>query len=412
MNDRSKVLGPIRRAGFTLVEMLVVITIIVLLVVVTLPSFSTLIASSNYTAAISQTTASLGSARAIAMSRGVQTAVAFLYDVRTEQYTLVILEEAQVGTNGVLSELPTAPIEHSYAAAFKPARNTTPVELPKGTAVFGLSFAHIEDPEINFIDDASLGRTQHWYAGEIHPAHEDDGTGAFTPVAGVDENPWIFPRNDPNLFWERGSFPDEIDDPWSQLIENGVATSEVHLALRHANSFCVQFNPDGSTVTAFARGTFSQPANAYIEFPLEPVDAEPEDMSGMRLPSVPYDAPNIFDPENNGEKYEETSGITIQELSRNPEVILRTASQLAIVDLKQLQRGTGIGDPWNLHPSTSLAPWPMYNPDGRPLTGDELSADDTELDALVSRVSRWIDLNAEIIGFDRYTGSAIRSTGR
>jgi prepilin-type N-terminal cleavage/methylation domain-containing protein len=386
-----------RRIGFTLVEMLVVIAIIVVLIVVTLPSFSTLISSSNYTAAISQTTASLGSARSIAMSRGVQTAVAFLFDVSTERYTLVILEEAVFGTNGALSALPTGPPEHTYAVGFRPARNTTPIELPKGTAVFGLSYAHVPDPVNNKIDQV----TEHWYAGEIIDLGME-----------TEENPWIFPRNDPILFWETGNFsPAEEDNPWSQLVEDGL-TDEVRAALRHANSFCVQFNPDGSTVTSFARGSFSSPANAYIEFPFEPVDAEPADPVNNPESLKPYDFPTIFDPENEGERFEQHTGIMIGERSRNPEVILRTVAQLAVVDLKQLQKGTGVAGVWKLHPSTSLAPWPMYDPDGRPLSDDELEADDAELDTLVRTVSGWIDLNAEIIGFDRYTGSAIRSAGR
>lgn len=412
MNRRTRTpnrsAGLLRRLGFTLIELMVAISIIVVLVSVTLPSFSTLIASSNYTAAISQTTASLGSARSIAMSRGVQTAVAFLFDTRTEQYTLVILEESQFGTGGVLSALPTAPLEHSYAVGFRPARNTTPIELPKGTAVFGLSFAHIEDPTFNMIDQF----TQHWYAGEIHTAYRENDDGTFSQDAAAMENPWIFPRNDPRLFWEIGNFPEDEDDPWAQLIETKMATPEIVDALRHANSFCVQFNPDGSTVSSFARGTFSKPANAYIEFPLEPADANPADPVGNPDSVKPYDYPNVFDPENLGSAYESSANFTIDRHERNPEVILRTVSQLAVVDLKQLERGTTISKPWLVHPSTSLAPWPEYDPDGRPGTGDEIPADDEMLNPIVSSISRWIDLNAEIIGFDRYTGSAIRKTGR
>ncbi|MCB9847684.1 MAG: prepilin-type N-terminal cleavage/methylation domain-containing protein [Phycisphaeraceae bacterium] len=387
-----------RRGAFTLVEMLVVISIIVLLVAVTLPSFSTIIASSNYTAAISQTTASLGSARSIAMSRGVRTAVAFLFDVRTERYTLVILEQYESAS--LLSDLPTAPPEHAYAVGFRPAQNTTPIELPRGTAVFGLSFAHIPDPANNMIDQF----TQHWYAGEtLGP----DGT----EYTDDDENYWLFPRNDPYLFWEPGSFPAGMDDPWSQLIENGI-TDEVRDALRHANSFCVQFNPDGSTVTSSARGSYAQPANAYIELPLDPVDRNPADPIANPDSTLPYDEPNIFDPENDGTAFELRLGVTIGERSRNPEVILRTVSQLAVVDLAELQKGTGQQRVWTLHPHTSLAPWPMYDPDGRPGNGDEIAPGDLSLDPLCHEVSRWIDRNAEIMGFDRYTGTAIRSTSQ
>jgi len=398
--------------GFTLIELLVAITIIVALVVVTLPSFSSLIQSANFSSAISQTTASLGSARAIAMRDGVQTAVAFLFDTKDEQYSLVILIESSTGSGGALSSLPTGPPKHTYAVAFQPAPNTAPVILPQGIGVFGLSYSHLPDPLIdpNVFDEPMIdANTFHWYAGERHPAYQDNGFGAFGLVPdGIFENPWIFPRNDPRLFWQTGIVmvdddedPLIVDEPWYQFIEEDPMDPAVIDALRHANSFMIQFNPDGSVVGAFSQGSFSNPANAFIDYPLDPIDQLPIDP----LDVDPYDNPTIFDPENAGL---DLANAPIKP-SRNPEVILRSVSQLAIVDLKQLERGTGVENIWKLHPSTSLAPWPLlYDPDGRPGSGDELPFDDVLLDKRVSMVSRWIDLNGEVIGFDRYTGNIIR----
>ena len=405
--SRERRSNPIRRLlAFTLIELMVVVSIMVTLIAITLPSFTTMIESSNYTSAINQTTAALGNARAIAMRDNVQTAVAFLFDVRTEQYTLVILHESKFGSSGALSSLPTGPPGHVYALGLRHARNMTPIELPKGTAVFGLSFSHVPDPLIDpnvTIQPAIDDQTWHWYAGEVYLNADD-----------IPENPWIFPRNDPLLFWEDGvaiAAGQALNGPWEELLVNG-ASNEVVDALRHANSFMVQYNPDGSVVTAFSRGSFSQPANAYIEFPLNPIDLESLDPDPQ-----PYDNPAVFDPELDPATAvilnEFGIPIAINQGERNPEVILRTITQLAIVDLSRLRRGTSVRFPWFLHPSTSLAPWPMeYDHDGRPDSGDEIPFDDEQLDVLVSEVSAWIDQNAEIIGFDRYTGAAIRRVGQ
>lgn len=384
-----------RLFAFTLVELMVVISIIVTLVAVTLPSFTTLIESSNYSSAISQTSAALGNARAIAMRDGSKTAVAFLFDVTTQQYTLMILEEAQFGSSASLSSLPTAPDHYLYTTGFRPAQNSATIELPKGTGVYGLSFSHVPNPTIDptILNDPAIDDvTWHWYAGEVY---ENANT--------IVENPWIFPRNDALLFWENGAAiagGADLPGPWEELLSGG-ATNEVVDAVRHANSFMVQYNPDGSVVAAFTRGSFQQPSNGYIEFPLAPIDID-----SIVSDAEPYDNPSLFDPEADPVFFGVAEG------ERNPEVLLRTVTQLAIVDLNRLQRGTGVRAPWFLHPGTSLAPWPDYDPDGRPGSGDEVPFSDPALDALVGEVSAWIDDNAEIIGFDRYTGAAIRRVGQ
>jgi len=407
MSISGRIISAPRRLAFTLVELLVVMTIIVILIAVTLPSFSTMIESSNFTSAINSTTASLGSARAIAMQGNIETAVAFLFDARTERYTLMILEKTGRG-DARLSDLPF-PQSDTFADGFHPAPNTKIIELPKGTGVFGLSFAHVpNEPQLTMID----AQTFHWYAGEIHPAYEDDGTGSGNYVAvggGILENPWIFPRNDPLLFWQKGVVPipagmdpEQVDEPWHQFLENG-PSPETIAALRHSNSFMVEFSRDGSIVTAYTRSSSAQPANGYIEYPNRPIDIKSLD------PAVkPYDSPGLFDPAFDPA----LANPPVIKPERNKEAILRTVTQVAVVDLKNLQRGTGISRVWTLHPSTSLAPWPDYDPDGRPMSGDEAPPTDPSLDALVSRVSRWIDLNAEIISFDRYTGSALRRISR
>jgi len=386
-----------RRVAFSIVELMVVVAIIVTLIAVTLPSFTTMVESSNFASAISQTTAALGNARALAMRDGVRTGVAFLFDVRTQRYTLMILQQsdADSGSDGQLAALATAPPEYLYTTVFSPAPNSAPIELPRGTAIYGLSFSHVPDPLIEptvLVEPAIDARTWHWYAGE-----------RYLNENSIIENPWIFPRNDALLFWPNGvaiAGGANLPDPWEEMLLNG-ASAEVVDALRHANTFMVQYNPDGSVVPSFSKGSFSHPVNGYIEYRLRPIDVESLD------PDIqPYDNPLRFDPEV------DPMALGVVQGEANPEVLMRTVSQLAVVDLNQLRRGVGVRAPWFLHPSTSLAPWPAYDPDGRPGNGDEIEANDVRLDGLVSQVSAWIDANAEIIGFDRYTGAAMRRVGQ
>jgi len=97
----------------------------------------------------------------------------------------------------------------------------------------------------------------------------------------------------------------------------------------------------------------------------------------------------------------------IQEPSPNPEVWLRSVNQLAIVSFQRLSGGTQIDRPWELHPSTSQAPWPDVRGSAQYQSAPLDPAND-EIDDLVIAVTRWIDQNAEIIGFDRYSGAAQR----
>jgi len=395
-----------RLAAFTLIELLVVISIIITIVAITLPSFTTIIQSSNYTSAINQTAAALGSARILAIEKRKRTAVAFLYDVRSEQYTISVLEEDQPGADAKLSTLDGSRSEPLLV--MRPAPNTTPIVLPKGTAVFGLSFAHVPDPLLpnptgQFIPEPLIDDfTWHWYAGERYEIGVQ-----------IVENPWIFPRSDPLLFWEDGvaiAGGQDLPGPWNVLIDSG-QTAEVRDALRHANSFMVLFRADGSVFSPSGEGDALEPVNAYIEHPLQPIDRD-----GLTADETPYDDPIAFDPELDPftATYTDPAGVvqSVVQGERNPEVLLRPVSQLAVVDLTALRRGTGVRAPWLVHPSTSAAPWPEYDPDGRPGSGDEVPADDARLDGLVSEVSAWIDENAEIIGFDRYTGAAIRRVGQ
>ncbi len=179
-------------------------------------------------------------------------------------------------------------------------------------------------------------------------------------------------------------------DPWDALRPIGtspaLAEPDAIAAIRSANSFMIQFDATGVLTTSTALGG-QDLVNAYLELSDAPLVVS-------SASTVPYDSGQRFDPEN-------FKGIQPEERSPNREVILRSASQLAVVDLARLEDGVGFPRPWLFRPSSSKAasfPW-IWG-------GENTSA--SQRDERVRAVSRWIDLNAEIIGFNRYSGNIIR----
>lgn len=378
-----------RRPGFTLIELLVVIAIILIAVTAILPAFGRLIESQNYASAVNAVTATLGAARTRAVRsqhEGRRTGVAFLWNAKEERMTLQIVETD--GTIGSLtSQLPKDCGRQSTnvdAAVFYPAPGAAPVELPKGMGVFGLSLA---------VETGRCARTPlteepvptwRWYAGEVVDGVDDDATN--------NTYLWLFPRNDPRIYT-----PDEEGkrvigvDPWDTL--RGQATTptvDFDLALtavRNAATFYVVFSPDGSIAASGSAGE----DDAYLEFQDAPVD--------WTTPTAdPYDVIYTFDPEYFG-------SVPSNQRSANPEVMLRAADQIAVVDLARLSDGVGIARAWLVR-SQGLT-------GGQdPLEPAYLSAAGYFTDTRARAVSRWIDLNAEILSFNRYSGNVIRRSSQ
>jgi len=373
---RSPVCSAFDRA-FTLFEMLITVTIIILATAVVLPAFGRIIESSNFAGAVNTVTATLGNARALAIQNSEYTAVAFLYDIDSEIYTLLPLElQSEQGAS--LSFYGTGPNANLLANAYRPARNTVPVMLPKGTAVYGLSFQTMQAGQT--IDRGSqLGGdpTLHWYAGEVF----ENGGDRITP--------WIFPRNDPRHFMTDG------EDPYDVLRDGG-SSNEADTAIRHAQSFMIQFSPEGTVVDSVPGAGFTL-FNGYIEFPDLPVDeSDPNSFDSATGEFIPYDDATTFDPENR------PSGISMDAIDENPEVVLRSASLLAVVSLRDLDRGVGIKDAFYVRPTNTFS--------SNDLAPQRIDLEPTiyYMDENVIEVSDWIDQNAEILGFNRYTGNIIR----
>jgi len=357
-----------RTSAFSLLEMLVVVSIIVLGGALLIPAFGKIISSTKYTSAINTVTATLGNARALAMRNGRETAVAFLYDVERDIFTLQVLELQQTGA--ALTDRVSAPNEHTYANAYRPAVGTVPVELPKGTGVYGLSFQIAPQSGVGSQID-NIGA--HWYSGDIL-----NGSPPDNPQRTI---PWIFPRNDVRMYVRLAAG----EDPWRLIGSTGQSRPEIRRSMRQSFSFFVQFSRDGSVVQTASQGGISS-VNAYIEWPDLPRD--------LRNPTEPpFDKPNVFDPQA------ASTGIPLDSRTPNPEVVLRAAAQLAVVDLRRMADATGIERPWLVRSPDSAIPLQAVI--------DRDRSQYYSVDA-VQRVNEFIDNNAEIISFNRFTGNVIR----
>lgn len=342
----------IRRA-FTLFELMVVISIIIILAAIIVPAFGRIIESANYSGSVNTVTGALGQARALAIQNGRHTGVVFFFDLEREICSVQVVElhGQQSGTIGNVTP----------AMVFRPATGAVPVELPKGVAVYGMSFAVA--PPFQRWDNSSAD--YQWYAGEM--VDPDGSLQDDVPTVSDDEIvPWLFPRNDPYVFMD----PDVASE--DDFVNAGNASN----ALRHCVTFMVQFDPSGSIVTCTESGGECL-VNAYLEYPEDPFDPNSAD-------DDPIDDQFLFDPER---------GLDVERAFPN-EVVLRSASMIAVVQTSNLAEGVGVRRPWTI-----------WSEDAVPFANNQrVVRDNDRLEAIWD----WIDVNAEILSFDRYTGGVIR----
>ena len=406
--DRSRRPRPRGRCAFTLVEMLIVISIIAIGATLMVPAFAEVIRSINYSGAINQVTAALGNARAQAIRTGRHSGVVFLFDIENETASLQVVELLQPGA---LTEFGTAPLEETIGVAMRPVPGQVPVVLPKGTAVVGLSLKVAQADVV--VDSVSSYTTWSWYAGQSQNPDEDSPSDRL-PL-------WLFPQNDPRLYTENNPpFAKTWGvDPWEVLAgraPSGVTVSnrDAQRALRHAQSFMVIFSPSGSVVSDIEAGA-TMVKNAWLEFVDGPI---PRSVATGNA----YDWRDRFDPQNLGKSLGGSSERDADlptgpgDIRPNPEVFLRVAEQLAVVDIESMAEALGIARPWLVRPEQSNAPQPDWvrKLQGRAQGGGTKSYITPDSDSnpnnppLHRLVSKWIDNNAEILSFSRYTGAIIR----
>ncbi len=153
------------RRAFTLVELLVVISIFVLLLAIAVPAFSSMLYSSEQALAEQSLRVALNTARSVAVASptGQDSAAVFLYDSESHKTTIMICTQAGELTD--LSPISQLPVSRDVFAA---APGVEPVQMSAGWTVRGLA------PASSIDDD--------WYG---------DGT---YPVATRLQANWLFPE--------------------------------------------------------------------------------------------------------------------------------------------------------------------------------------------------------------------------
>lgn len=379
---RTSRLGVARSAprAFTLVELLIVISIIAVALAAILPAFSRIIESNNYSGAVNAVSATLSRAAASGRDGGV----VFLFNPHTRRTMLQQVEvwnpdatlyDPSVGP-GSLARIP--------AVAYRPVPGVAPVELPAGAGVFALSFSH---------DDAQMDTTasqQPWrFWFERESAFRDvQPTGRRR----IEVNSWLFPRSDIQ-FYLRDYNPTVPSDPNRPEVNANSRPGANPNYFLNAETFIVRFNARGEALGSGA--LIGGVRDAYLEFPGEPLATVAASGANWNPPRGERD--DLFDPD----VYDDGAGQ--RQPTFNPEVQLRPVDQLAIVDLDRLANETGVRKPWFVRADPSNQPPPP--PDK---SGPNFQANPTASSGVIWRLNRWIDDNAQVIGFGRYAGQVVK----
>jgi prepilin-type N-terminal cleavage/methylation domain-containing protein len=136
---------PHRRA-FTLVEILVVISIFVLLLAIAVPAFSSMLYSSEQSLAESAVRIALNTARDVAARSptGQDSAAVFTYEIASKKMSILIT--TQVGTLDDQQDLGAGPVPITRDV-FAPAPGIEPLQMTSGWAVRGYAPANSIDNE-------------------------------------------------------------------------------------------------------------------------------------------------------------------------------------------------------------------------------------------------------------------------
>lgn len=166
------------RRGFTIIELLVVISIFVLVLAIAVPSFSAILKSTERSQAGNQVAVALSSARSAAVgAEGLNdTAAVFFYDPSTGRTRIGVYTVVGTIKDHDLNLAPNNVVERDI---FVPVPNFQPVQLPKGWMVRGFAPAGSVDAP----GPASTPRNfSGWY--EPNASRAQDGT----------TGNWIFPE--------------------------------------------------------------------------------------------------------------------------------------------------------------------------------------------------------------------------
>jgi len=343
---------PTRRA-FTLVELMLAVGVIVALTVITLPAFRAIQEGNREAGGINAVSASLNTARSMAVRKGRDVGVMFLFDVQRQVCSLQLVEE-----HALTSDADGKSGGWTKATIFRPVRGQAPMELPEGAAVFGYGYGATR------VGNANPNNPWNWYTDLGQFYEQNSSRDEFEA-----RDPWLFPRTDVRLF--SGTIEEADDDE-----------------VEHLETFLVRFSPQGTVVTSaeeLASGDSSKANDGYLE--LDHLHTEGRGSEWKENSNIW--SPRVLDAQG---------GLPRRVLA---EAQVRAVPFLAVVDLFQLAAETGIRSPWltlgQAHPlEGEMAGWDS--------DGDE-EEDHLEID-------RWIRDNATVLTFNRYTGNVMKEERR
>ncbi len=345
--------SPQRRSlirAFTLIELMLAVGVIIALTVMTLPAFRAIQEGNREAGGVNAVSASLNSARSLAVRRGHDVAVMFLFDTKRQVCSMQLIEEVHI--------TPDAGDGFGESVIFIPIKGIAPIELPQGAAVYGYGYGATR------ISNAKTSNPWNWYT-ELGQYYEESNNKLLEG-----RDPWLFPRTDVRLF--------------SQTYEDAQSDNSIPFT----ESFIVRFDPNGVIVSGteeLAAGPSSNANQAYLEL---------SHLHADNIPTWEDDwlqwTPRMLNRGN--DQYELI-----------PEAQLRSVPFLAVVDLYKVAADTGIRAPWlalgEKHEFAST-----NNPNNVDSDGDDLE-DHLEID-------RWINENATVLTFNRYTGNIMKEYRR
>lgn len=212
-----------RRAGFTLVELLVVMGVILVLVVMTLPAFRAIQKSGRLSGAINAVTNTLSNARAQAVREGRDVAVLFRFDTLRQTCSMEVLR-----AEGVVYDADQASGRMNAATVFAAIKGQAPVTLPRGAGVLGYGYGASRGNVSNY---------DNWYP-DLGNLYQYSGNNR--------SDPWLQPRTDPRVIAE----------------DQEPNTSDV----QRLETFIIRFSPEGTVVSnAEELGSLARGGDGFLE---------------------------------------------------------------------------------------------------------------------------------------------------
>lgn len=387
------------RSAFTLLELLVVISILAIAVAIAVPSFNSLLYTSNQSQAANQLQVALASARdaAVRSAPGADAAAVFFFEPggRTSIVPCVSI--------GVLRDADPISLNDRELfverEVFVPAPGIEPIELPRGWVVRG--YAPRES-----LHDSNLanGRVTGWYD------LGDGGAGSDSLHYDINEANWLFPES--GFYDVADAAGGRARHTFMVRFEGGTGRQNVTdtqpvLVLAPSPSTRLRANLGGSPLSKY-RVDRASDQRRFVRAVL----AAPPPAFG------PGGGQSDVDPLRTNEKQEILGDVSVDT------VLARPLSQVALYNVQRLAGSIGARGV-NRDTGSLYLPVEENGPDPYPQLDTSLFTEGLSPVEISARVREWIEdrypdtvapedrvpSDARIFGIRRYDGSVIELTG-